>query len=755
MKNKRKLVIQCCSGLKNSGDEAILQSVVMQYQDEYEIYVISENAAYTQKMHPGINVCSGYRECCSAIAACDAFLLGGGGLLQDETTVYNVVKWLRYLRFALKKGKKTVLYANSIGPLNWKLNRRLVRKYLNKVGLITLRDEISAQLLEEIGVHGKIAVTADPVFSIEWKGGAALGEPDGDYVCMALRHWYDVVPFIPVSICNKFQIRGRLNRQKYENYIRVMAAAADYINEVWNKKVVFVSFLYGRDGKVARDILKLVNHKNNVVLEEEYMTPMQMMNIISRAQLLIGMRLHSIIYAICTNTPVLPVIYSSKVRGMVEENRLAEYSISMKELRKDKLIALLNKVKEESAVQKKILAQQYRKMREKEKENRRMTQETLSMGKKIVLIGPVYPYKGGISHYTSLMCMALREKYDVSMVSYKMQYPRLLFKKEQRDYSNDQFKVEGTKYWIHTANPINIVSSAHRIKALRPDLVIIQWWHPYFAPCYQILCRALGKCRIMFVCHNVFPHERFPLDRFLTKRTLKCGDYFLVQSGMDEADLLGIKKDARCKRVVHPTYNTFRFKNMSMQEAREEIGLSMREKVILFFGFVRKYKGLHHLLDALPMVLDKLPDVKLLVVGDFGDDKEEYLKKIEEKKLRNYLVLVQGYCPDTEVEKYFAASNLVALPYESATQSGIAQIAFGFDKPIVATDVGGLPEVITDRKTGYIVPPENAEELASAIIRFFAEDREKEFIKNIKMEAERFSWETMVKQIEALTGLND
>ena len=164
MNKRKKLVIQCCSGLKNSGDEAILYSVIHQFQDEYELHVISENAAYTKKMHPSVEVCISHRECLRAIRECDLFLLGGGGLLQDETTVYNVLKWLRYLRFALKAGKKTVLYANSVGPLKWRMNRWLVKKFLNRVDLITLRDRMSAELLRRIGVRKNVEVTADPVF---------------------------------------------------------------------------------------------------------------------------------------------------------------------------------------------------------------------------------------------------------------------------------------------------------------------------------------------------------------------------------------------------------------------------------------------------------------------------------------------------------------------------------------------------------------------------------------------------------------
>ena len=258
---------------------------------------------------------------------------------------------------------------------------------------------------------------------------------------------------------------------------------------------------------------------------------------------------------------------------------------------------------------------------------------------------------------------------------------------------------------------------------------------------------------ILLVCHNVYPHERFPMDRFLAKCVLRQADFYLVQSKKDEEDLLGIVKDARYRRVVHPTYDHFNMSGMSRAEARERIGLKEKDRVILFFGFVRKYKGLHHLLRAMPLIAQRLPEIKLLIAGDFGDSRQEYLDEIEGLHIAEYVKLQEGYCPDKEVEKYFSASDLVALPYEEATQSGIAQIAFGFCRPVVATRVGGLPEVVTDGKTGYVVPPMEPGALADAVIRFFEENRGEEFSRNIKEEADRFSWKRMAEEIEELTGL--
>lgn len=368
--------------------------------------------------------------------------------------------------------------------------------------------------------------------------------------------------------------------------------------------------------------------------------------------------------------------------------------------------------------------------------------------KKIVLIGPVYPYKGGISHYTGLMYRALSKKNEVYMMSYKLQYPRFLFKKEQRDYSNDTFKIDSTDFYINTANPFNWIKTARKIRSLKPDLVILQWWHPYFSPCYWSICKLLGKVKVLFICHNVFPHERFPMDRFLAKHVLVNGDYFIVQSAQDENDLKSIKKDAHYRKTVLPTFNAFKLQDLTREEGRKQLGLSADDKVLLFFGFVREYKGLKHLINALPRVVRKLPDTKLLIVGDFDGDKEAYVNLIREQKVEEFIEIHDGYIPDKEVEKFFAAADLVVLPYESATQSGIVQIAYGFEKPVIVTNVGGLPEVVTDGKTGYVVEACNSHELADSILCFFQGNKSDAFQNEIKREAHKYSWDMMREQLE-------
>lgn len=381
--NKKKIVIHGCTGLKNSGDEAILQTIAEQLGKEYEITAISKDADYSRKMHPGIRVIPDEKKICrDAIDQCHLFVLGGGGLLQDETTIFNVAVWLRYLRYARRREKKICIYANSIGPVHSRWNRALIRKHLQGVDLITLRDENSAKLLEEIGIGGKekVYVTADPVFSMSWERedrgqpGQRAGRGE-EYVCMALRHWFDMVPFIPARICSKYDIRKPGDRRRYQAYVQAMAECTEYINRELGCGVHFLSFYYGRDEKVARDVMarvKPVNGIKNKLTAGEYLTPGEVMNEIAGARFLVGMRLHSIIYAIKAGVPSVIIDYSSKVGGMARLNGLSAYSVRISELSADKLKEKIGLLLQDEAVLRKQLAGQQHMMEQREKENKRL-----------------------------------------------------------------------------------------------------------------------------------------------------------------------------------------------------------------------------------------------------------------------------------------------------------------------------------------------------------------------------------------------
>lgn len=362
---------------------------------------------------------------------------------------------------------------------------------------------------------------------------------------------------------------------------------------------------------------------------------------------------------------------------------------------------------------------------------------------------------------------------------------------------------------LHTASLFNIIRTAHYIRRQKPDMVLIQWWHPYFAPCYFLLERFMGKQNVVFVCHNVLPHERFPMDRLLVRLVLKSGRHYVVHAKEEGKELEQIRQGADYTVTPHPTYNAFRFEGMSKQQARERLHIRQEEKILLFFGYVREYKGLKYLLRAMPEIIrkqteaggreeDKVQEgenkwkaskvqeresdkeenrvqegesnkedsnvrteksvregnkgeankIRLWVVGEFGADREEYMALISELGIEEYVTVVDSYTPDREVEKYFAAADLVVLPYVSATQSGIVQIAYGFTKPVIVTDVGGLPDVVKDGKTGYVVQPEKPEEIARAVRSFYQDEMELLMTENICREAYRFSWERMGDIVE-------
>jgi len=366
---------------------------------------------------------------------------------------------------------------------------------------------------------------------------------------------------------------------------------------------------------------------------------------------------------------------------------------------------------------------------------------------RIVMVGPVYPFKSGIAHYTGMLYKQLIKNHDVKIYSYSMMYPKIMYKKPQRDYDDDVTRIDGVGYILNSANPFSWLSVAGRINKDNPDLVIFQWVHPYFAPCNSVLERFLKKSiKIAYICHNSLPHERFPMDKALTKMTLKKSDLIIAHSNSD-ADVLRDMFDGKVRVAVnpHPVYNFFKVKDMPKDEGLRLLNLTDKNKVLLFFGFVREYKGLKHLLRAMPEIVKKYPETILLVSGDFGSDKADYLKIIEENNIGDYIQIHDGYIPTADVEKFFAACDLVVLPYESATQSGVIQISYGFEKPVLATNVGGLPDVVDHMKTGYIVEPLHPELISESVIDFFENDRAEEFKQGVCDSAYKFSWERMEK----------
>jgi glycosyltransferase involved in cell wall biosynthesis len=359
---------------------------------------------------------------------------------------------------------------------------------------------------------------------------------------------------------------------------------------------------------------------------------------------------------------------------------------------------------------------------------------------RIAIVGPAYPLRGGNALFVAHLYESLRRDHDTYVVSFKRLYPSLLFPgKTQLNLSHDPVKSTPSRQLIDSIDPfswgraVNWIAQPKR----RPDLVVFVWWNPLFGVCYGEMAKMLKRkvdAGIVFVCENVVSHENRAVDQALTRFALSKADYFLVLSGVVGRRLQSMFPTTPLRQAALPIYDCYRGSDVDRDDVRTALGLT--RPTILFFGYVRAYKGLEYLLRAMPRVLARV-DADLLIVGEFYDDRAKYDRIIEERGLSDRVKVVAEHVPDEDVGKYFTASDVVVLPYVSATQSGITQIAFAFGLPVISTDVGGLPEVVTNGRTGYIVPPMDEDALAAAIVRYFEEDRGAAFCKNVEIEAKR------------------
>jgi glycosyltransferase involved in cell wall biosynthesis len=344
-------------------------------------------------------------------------------------------------------------------------------------------------------------------------------------------------------------------------------------------------------------------------------------------------------------------------------------------------------------------------------------------------------------------------RHDVSVVNYSRLYPDFLFPgRTQYDESSSSHKVDSERL-IDSVNPFTWIRAGLRIARSRPDMTVVQWWHPYFAPALVKICailRMLSRTKIVFICHNVVPHETSPVDRILARSAFLLPHAFIVQSEEDRRNLLGMRSRAAVRVNPHPIYDFFRVGEISREEARREIGEG-EGPLLLFFGYIRPYKGLVHLIEAMPSIMERT-GARLLVVGEFYEDSAPYLGLADKLGVAGSIRFIDRYVANEEVPAFFTASDLVILPYLSATQSGIAQIAVAFDRPMIATSVGGLPEVVSDGRTGFIVPPADPGAIADAVSRFFREGWAARMAPNFPGEKERFSWDRIVSVIEDINS---
>jgi len=376
------------------------------------------------------------------------------------------------------------------------------------------------------------------------------------------------------------------------------------------------------------------------------------------------------------------------------------------------------------------------------------------------ILGPVVPLRGGIAHYTTLLAKELQDRKEAHVISFSRLYPHFLYPgRSQLEQNGALEPPKGVQFCLDTMNPLTWRKTAKKIIAMRPDMLIVPFWVTYLVPpilsVVSMVRRHLPTTKVLFICHNVIPHDVGRMHLLLVKALLKKGDFAIVHAEQERRLVQEAAPSIEVIKHVHPIYDFFAASSvrseheLSLQYARTNLRISKDKLVLLFFGFVRPYKGLDLLIKAMPKIGERL-DACLLVVGEFWENRTQFDEMIEDLSLTEKVIIVDRYVPDNEVALYFSAADIVVLPYREATQSGIIQIAYGFRKPVITTDVGGLPEVVEEGRTGYVIPKDSPDAIAEAVLRFARERGSVDFTANIETVLDRFSWARLVDTIERI-----
>jgi glycosyltransferase involved in cell wall biosynthesis len=378
----------------------------------------------------------------------------------------------------------------------------------------------------------------------------------------------------------------------------------------------------------------------------------------------------------------------------------------------------------------------------------------------MVLVGTAYPLRGGIAQFNTALVQTLRRRgHDVRVLTFTRQYPSLFFPgKTQKEEGSVSEEIDvGAEPLVDSIGPLSWWRASRRIRQFDPDVVFFKYWMPFFAPCFGTISRWVrGERgpRIVYICDNIVPHERRPLDSLLTRYFVSSGDAFIVMSEVVKEDLLQFQPRAEVRLIPHPVYEHFG-SPIPKEEARRRLvqrGLNVGEgdgPLLLFFGIIRPYKGLDILLKAMPGIV-RTTGARLIVAGEFYSGREETLKLVDELDLRPHVTVVDSYIPTEDVALYVSASSVVVLPYRSATQSGIVQVAYQLDCPVIATDVGGLSEMIRHGETGLLVPPEDPKTLGETVTHYLESGMESTMREAVRREKAAFSWDRMAEALEEL-----
>ena len=374
---------------------------------------------------------------------------------------------------------------------------------------------------------------------------------------------------------------------------------------------------------------------------------------------------------------------------------------------------------------------------------------------RIAFIGTAHPYRGGLATYNErLVREFVHQGHEATLFTFSLQYPNFLFPGKTQmstDPAPDDIEIVQC---LNSVNPLNWISVGRKIRRYKPDLILTKYWLPFMGPALGTTIGQAskgGKSVAIAIADNIVPHEKRPGDKMFTRYFLNKVDGVvgMTQSVLDDLDLF----NADMPRVLspHPLFDAFG-DAVPREQALQDLGLDPDDRYLLFFGFIREYKGLDLLIEALEVLKKRDFGAKLIIAGEFYDDKERYMNLIDRAGVSDRIIMHDHFISNSEVKTYFNAADLVVQPYKTATQSGVTQIAYHFDKPMVVTNVGGLPEMCPDGKVGYVVEPK-AGAIASAIERFYTDTDHDAMHANILQEKKKYSWATLVDNIHTLHNL--
>lgn len=379
----------------------------------------------------------------------------------------------------------------------------------------------------------------------------------------------------------------------------------------------------------------------------------------------------------------------------------------------------------------------------------------MAVKKKIIIIGPAYPLRGGLASYDERLAKEFTSQgHDTTIYTFSLQYPGFLFPGTTQYSTGSPPEGIKIKVCINSVNPFNWIKTGRALQRSRPDVIVVRFWLPFMGPCLGTILRIVKKnnyTKVICIADNIRAHEKRIADAAFTKYFVRPVDAFITMSEKVLHDLTLFVKDKPAKFVAHPLYDNFGEK-ISTGQARAKLKIDDGDSIILFFGFIRKYKGLDLLLKAMKILQGYTPvtrNLKLLIAGEFYDNKKTYLDLIRELGIQDQLILHTDFIADSEVKYYLCAADCVVQPYRQATQSGVTPLAYHFEVPMIVTNVGGLPALVPDKKVGLVAAPEPGD-IAQKILEYFRLGKE-HFLPFLRAEKKKYSWEIMVNDILKFT----